>query len=384
MKDLAQYIENKNVLYIHGLGSSANSTTAKLLKTYLGNKVNFFTSTWDLTSPDAYKAINNYVKSNHIQVVIASSLGGFYAMGITDSVAKILINPCMRPSVEVPKLTELTDAQIEHFKKLEDKIYSGVDAEMRMCTFGGFGDKDELFNYQALFKKTYGDDMIVVSGGHRLPEKSLYKVIEAGFAYFESVQDHLNEEMVNETFTNLFKGDDFSMWKDQAYELLQKAYAPIGGLLGVPDADALVNDADMWKMYRKGNQILAICIYTFKRTGRKLAACGCIQMPDPTSKTGFRAEPTAKSWLYKIISDDMSRRDGWAEVDDKMEGILLKNGGVPVQVEVAEILMKGKNFTKVEDDGYHYWRYIGGEEHRKIIIANPNGAQIRNNTIDKS
>ncbi len=107
-------------------------------------------------------------------------------------------------------------------------------------------------------------------------------------------------------------------------------------------------------------------------------------MPDPTSKTGFRAEPTAKSWLYKIISDDMSRRDGWAEVDDKMEGILLKNGGVPVQVEVAEILMKGKNFTKVEDDGYHYWRYIGGEEHRKIIIANPNGAQIRNNTIDKS
>ena len=66
-----------------------------------------------------------------------------------------------------------------------------------------------------------------------------------------------------------------------------------------------------------------------------------------------------------------------------MEKILRREGAVPVPVEVAAILMKGKNFTKVDPDGYHYWRIIGGEEHEKIIIANPNGAQIKNNTIDK-
>lgn len=383
MKDLSQVIENKNVLYIHGLGSSANSRTAKALRAYLGDRVNFFAETWDLTNPGIYKAINKYVANNHIQVVIASSLGAFYAMSITDSVAKILINPCMKPSIEIPKLTNLSQAQIDAFAKLEDKVYDRVDAEMRICTFAGFGNKDELFNYQTLFRKTYGNDMVVVPGGHRLPDSSLYKVIEAGLAYFEQVQGYLKEELVNETFTNLFKGDDFSKWKDQAYELLQRSYAPIGGLLGVPDADALVNDSDMWKIYRKGNKILAIIIYTFKRTGRKLTACGCLQNPDPNSVTGFSADPVAKAWLYKIINDDMHRRDGWAEVDRKMERICRREGGVPIPVEVAAILMKGKNFTKVDPDGYHYWRIIGGEEHEKIIIANPDGAQIRNNTIDE-
>lgn len=383
MRDLSQIIENKNVLYIHGLGSSANSKTTKALKTYLGNNVNFFAETWDLTNPSIYKDINKYVADNNIQLVIASSLGAFYAICITDSVAKILINPCMKPSVEIPKLTDISHEQIEAFIKLEEKAYSRVDAEMRMCTFAGFGNKDELFNYQALFRKTYGDNMIVVPGGHRLDNTSLFKVVEAGLAHFEQVQRYLREELVNETFTNLFKGDDFSKWKDQAYALLQRSYAPIGGLLGVPDADALVNDSDMWKIYRKGDKILAIVVYTFKRTGRKLTACGCLQNPDPNSDTGFSADPVAKSWLYKIINDDMHRRDGWAEVDRKMEKICRREGGVPIPVEVAAILMKGKNFTKVDPDGYHYWRIIGGEEHEKIIIANPNGAQIKNNTIDK-
>ena len=384
MKDLSQYIENKNVLYIHGLGSSANSGTAKALKAYLGTRVNFFASTWDLTDISTLKAINKYVATNNIQIVIASSLGAFYALGISDSVAKILINPCMKPSVEVPKLTDLSHTQVDNFVRLENKIYGDIDAETRICTFAGFGDKDELFNHQALFRKTYGNDMVVVPGGHRLGDASLFKVVEAGFAYFEQVQGYLKEGLINETFTNLFKGDDFSKWKDQAYALLQRSYAPIGGLLGVPNADALVNDSDMWKIYRKGDKILAIAVYTFKRTGRKLTACGCLQNPDPNSKTGFSADPVAKEWLYKIINDDMHRRDGWAEVDRKMEKICRREGGVPVPVEIAAVLMKGKNFTKVDPDGYHYWRYIGGEEHEKIIIANPDGAQIKNNTINKS
>lgn len=380
MKDLAQQIANKNLLYIHGLNSSGQSTTARHIKKYLGNKFNIYTHTWNLTQPGVEKDINKFVVDHNISVVIASSLGAFYALTITDSVARILINPCMRPSVEVPKLTELLDAQIEAFRKLEDQTYSQIDAETRMCTFAGFGDKDELFNYQADFKKKYGAHMVIVPGGHRLQPNSLYKVIESGLSYFESVQSSLNEGMICEKYTNLFRDDpkaDFDKWKDQAYDLLQKSYAPIGGLLGVPDADALVNDSDMWKLVNHGNTILAICIYTFKRTGRKLTACGCLQGPDG------KADPGAKEWLYDILSADMRIRNGWAEVDDKMEHIMQKSGGVPVPVDVAELLMKGKHFTYKDPDGYHYRRIIGGEEHTKILYANPNGEQIKNNTINK-
>lgn len=380
MRELSQVIENKNVLYIHGLGSNANSKTAKSLKTYLGNRVNFFTETWDLTAPGTYKAINKYVASHNIQIIIASSLGAFYAMGITDSVAKILINPCMKPSVEVPKLTELSDKQIEHFAQLEREIYGDVDAEMRMCTFAGFGDKDELFNYQALFRKTYGDDMVVVPGGHRLDGSSLYKVIEAGLAYFETIQRHLKEDLVTEHYTNLFKGDDFSKWADKVYDLLNnRAYKKKGGLLGVPNAQALVDDSDMWKIFHRGDKLLAVCCYTFKRGGRKITAAGC--EIDPVTD---KADPEAKKWFYKILNDDMNRRDGWCECDDQMEHIMIKHGGgIPIPSDVAELVMKGKHFTKKDPDGYHYWRFIGGEEHKKIIIANVNSETIRNNTINK-
>ena len=384
MKDLAQHIVNKNLLYIHGLNSSANSSTARLVKKYLGDRFNIYTHTWDLTRPGTANEINEYVADNNISVVIASSLGAFYALAITDGVAKILINPCMHPSVEVPKLTRLTLEQIKYFEGLENKVYSRIDAEDRLCTFAGFGDSDELFNYQSEFKKKYGSNMVVVPGKHRLQGNSLYKVIESGLSHFDRIHVALKESFILEHYTNLFKGDDFTKWKDQAYALLQRSYAPIGGLLGVPDADALVDDSDMWKIYHKGNKILAIVVYTFKRTGRKLTACGCLQNPDSSSDTGFSADPTAKAWLYKIINDDMHRRDGWAEVDRKMEKICRREGGVPVPVEVAAVLMKGKHFTKVDPDGYHYWRYIGGEEHEKIIIANPDGAQIKNNTIDKA
>lgn len=369
MKDLAQHIENKNLLYIHGLNSSANSTTARLVKQYLGDKFNVYTHTWNLTQSGIEKEINKFVVDNNISIVIASSLGAFYALAITDSVAKILINPCMHPSVEVPKLTKITDSQIEHFEKLETEVYSHIDSEMRMCTFAGFGNNDELFNYRDEFKKKYGSQMIVVSGGHRLQPNSLYKVIESGLSYFESVQSKLNEGIVCEKYTNLFRDDpksNFDKWKDQAYDLLQKSYAPIGGLLGVPDADALVNDSDMWKIVNHGNTILAIVVYTFKRTGRKLTACGCLQGPDG------KADPGAKAWLYDILSADMKIRNGWAEVDRKMESILRERGGVPILADISEKLMYGKKFTYKDPDGYHYRRIIGGEEHEKIVISNPN------------
>ena len=44
-----------------------------------------------------------------ITCVIGSSLGGFYALSCNTSVCKIVINPCMDPAVEIPKLTDVPD-----------------------------------------------------------------------------------------------------------------------------------------------------------------------------------------------------------------------------------------------------------------------------------
>ncbi len=374
MEHLAQYLNKKRVLYIHGLGSNKNSRTARSIKEYLKN-CNVYAETWDLLDVEnTYKAISNYCTKKGIQFVIGSSLGGFYAMSIQDSVGKILINPCMMPDVEIPKLEQIDDKTIEAFRKLRKQTESNIDAEMRASTFAGFGDNDELFNYQAHYKRLYdARNMTVVPGEHRLGQGSLYKVLEQGFGWFERF-GILSESIVNEHYTNLFRGDDFSKWKDQVYDMLNnRCYKKKGGLLGVPDADALVADSDMWKIFHRGNKLMAVCCYTFKRGGRKLTACGAELDPN----TG-KADEECKKWLYKILADDMYRHDGWVEVDDQMEYLMNKHTGcVPIPADVAQMIMKDKKFTKIDPDGYHYWRIIGGEEHKKMLLANPEGTKLK-------
>lgn len=197
MKDLAQFINNKTLLYIHGLGSNGNSQTAQVLKEYLGDNFTLLTPTWNLTDPEqCYNNINKYIAKNNVHVVIASSLGAFYALGITDSVAKILINPCMVPSVEVPRLVELSITVIQQFEQLEYKIYGDIDAETRACTFAIFGDNDELFNYQNKYKRLYGPNSVIVPGGHRLHKSSLYKGIGQSLSYFGHFQQHMFGDLI--------------------------------------------------------------------------------------------------------------------------------------------------------------------------------------------
>ncbi|MBO4698418.1 hypothetical protein J5690_02250 [bacterium] len=48
----------------------------------------------------------NYIKTNRIKYIIGHSLGGFYALCINADVKKIVINPCLKPHIELPKLDD--------------------------------------------------------------------------------------------------------------------------------------------------------------------------------------------------------------------------------------------------------------------------------------
>ena len=363
MKTLKRYLSN-NILYIHGLGSDANSSTFKTIKSMLPN-YNVYTTSFDLLNPNhTLQQIDHLIKKYNITKIIASSLGGFYALCVKDSVAKIVINPCMHPSIEVPKLTSINDELKDAWKDMEKEIYSGIDGEQRMCTFGVFGKDDELFSYKDEFKKKYGK-FIYISGKHRLNDSQLGTALEAGLNYFTKTNHYLKEELINEHFVNIFTKEidsTVNQYKEVVYDLLQKSYAPIGGLLGVNDPDQLVLDSDMWKLVTRGSKVVAVAIYSMKRGGRKMIACGS----DGT--------PEGKKDLYKILQEDikMVDRKMWAEVSGAMEHIYInKQGARPVPAEVAQILMKDKNFIKIHDDGFHYDRLIAGEVHTKILIGNP-------------
>ena len=171
----------KNILYIHGLNSDKNSKTFLTLKSHFLD-FEWYTETFDLLNPSvATKQIDDIIKRKNITTIVASSLGAFYGLNIRNSLAKILINPCLIPSIELPKLGENIDVDV--FEKMETDIYSNIDSELRICTLGIFGDNDELFDYSQLFTKLYRR-VQRVNGGHKLDDKTLISSVQVGFDYF--------------------------------------------------------------------------------------------------------------------------------------------------------------------------------------------------------
>lgn len=200
-----------NILYIHGYGSNKNSSTAKMLSKILGNMHNVFTNTYSLEDFDkTQKQIFSDIKRFKIEYVIGSSLGGFYALSLISSVRKIVINPCMFPSIEIPKIGFLTDSQIQVFKREEKELYSYIENEDKISTVGIFGKNDELINYQDFFKKKYGkDNFILCNGKHRLTLRQLSDTVPFALSllptkpFWESNPIPLFEHYVNATPTDI-------------------------------------------------------------------------------------------------------------------------------------------------------------------------------------
>jgi hypothetical protein len=169
---------------------------------------------------------------------------------------------------------------------------------------------------------------------------------------------------INEHFINDLSKEDMKKHIDIVWDMLVKGYEKIGGLHGMNSKKQLIDETDMWKMIRKNEKILAVKCYTFKRGGRK--ACYCTS--DGTED--------GKNALYQLIKDDMRLKDrkAWIEASGAVEHIYKKYGeATPIPAEIAQQIMKDKEFIKINKDGYHYTRLIGGEPHEKIMLGNFTG-----------
>lgn len=376
-----------NILYIHGLNSSGNSRTGKLLEEYLGQGYKVFHPTFPQDSDAALAQAKNEIHKNNIDIVVASSLGGFIALKLRN-VMKIVINPCMVPSVELPKLG-VDDVTVGRYAQLEKSLFSGIDAEEREITFGVFASYDELFSYKSVFTKYY-NNIYTMNDGHRISPMNIKNIIvplvynivkvvrpelakKLGgvVAMHESFQSQDVEYIVcnkhlNEAFVNALNKEDMMKYADDVWKILQDSYKYCGGLLGMKDVNQLIEESDMWKMVRRNGKINCVVIYSFKRGGRKL----CYGGTDGT--------PQGKADFYKIMQEDINLKDrkAWAEVSEKMEHLYLKNGAVPIPSSIAKQILWDKEFVDYDKDGYHYTRYIGGVLATKIMVGNFTGQSI--------
>jgi hypothetical protein len=167
----------------------------------------------------------------------------------------------------------------------------------------------------------------------------------------------LLEIVLLEHYVNLLTVDEKRKYVDEVWDMLQKAYAPIGGFKSAASKEELIDDSSMWKLVRRNGKIVAVFIYKDK-FGRKSIACAT------------DGSDQGKADLIKTKSDDTKMRRAWAEVSGKVESIMIKAKAVPVSNKYAAKLT-GKEILGYDVDGVHYTRLIAGEPHVKAIYGFP-------------
>lgn len=155
----------KNILYIHGHASSAwGGKTVNCLAQF--TPYNIFSYDMPVEPIKAYELIEKKIKEDNIDLIVATSLGAFYGMCF-NNVKKLLVNPCLKPSIEIPKISPIgkecyyfslrndqkraftiTNEIVEDYKKLEEIVNDNLNNQtFKNNSYFIFGLNDEFFSY---------------------------------------------------------------------------------------------------------------------------------------------------------------------------------------------------------------------------------------------
>lgn len=165
--------------------------------------------------------------------------------------------------------------------------------------------------------------------------------------------------LILETYINVFNNSDKQEYIDIVWDMLQTAYASIGGFKSVSNKDELMDNLYTWKLTINENKVVALGIYK-KQHGRK-----CIGLA--TDGT-----PSGKSQLINMIKEDIQSGKSWLEASGCIEHIFNKHNAKKLPNKFAAIAT-GKQILELDPDGFHYVREIAGEKHRKIIFGSVEG-----------
>lgn len=143
----------KRILFIYGFGGSPDSTFCRLIREALPSE------RYEVLCP-AYpqneieksrEQLAAFIEQEHIDLVMGTSLGGFIALSLPTAVPCIALNPCMMPSVELPKLEprpghpedkKPCDELINACKAIEIEVNTGKFNTSQRC-MGLFAENDE-------------------------------------------------------------------------------------------------------------------------------------------------------------------------------------------------------------------------------------------------
>ena len=180
--------KNTTILYVHGLGSTKDSSTAAALRKFFPK---YTVCSFDVPfDPDeAVKEVLKQAEENNAYAVVGTSLGAFYASFVPNT-PKILINPALDPSKELEKFFgkheyfgvredgvqtyTVDETYLAKLAALEKEYAESVyNEDMKEDTYGLFSDGDDVVNDREKFASLFGDKYSTGDGGHRLTEDNV-------------------------------------------------------------------------------------------------------------------------------------------------------------------------------------------------------------------
>lgn len=167
----------KRILFIYGFNGSPDSTFCRLIREALP-KDEYEVLCPEYPQEDVEESITfleGFIKQEQCDLVMGTSLGGFFTLCLSTSLPRVVINPCMKPSVELPFLKPRPDhpddklaseEMINACKTHEDEVNLRLK-NRSLKNIGLFAENDELLEtkYKDDFKAYY-DDARFIPGGH--------------------------------------------------------------------------------------------------------------------------------------------------------------------------------------------------------------------------
>ncbi len=190
------------ILYLHGIGSGADSRTPRTLRTLLP-EAEIVAPELPIRPSEAVKFIRDNYLDKEFDLVIGTSLGGFYAQTMWQH-KKILVNPAMYADEDIAKaigygrhefLCERSDGAKEYtidesfiseLAEIRKMIYGNKDMmhpeklDVNECnlTYALFGENDTLVSHYDDFCKWYiPGHAYRFAGGHRMETEETKNVL---------------------------------------------------------------------------------------------------------------------------------------------------------------------------------------------------------------
>ncbi len=184
-------MEKKVIIYLHGYGSSGESSTVKHLRKIM--------TKYDVLAPDipvnpveALLFLKDYCERHQPAVIIGTSMGAMYAMQM-HNYNRICVNPALRmseltdilkpgtfkyfqPTQDGKTHFTVTEVIIQQFRDMEAHMFDGLTYESRHRCWGFFGDEDTTVDYKQEFQ-LHIPHVAMFHSGHRMNNKVLEEVI---------------------------------------------------------------------------------------------------------------------------------------------------------------------------------------------------------------